>query len=752
MNTVPFYILLVLIVTNWFLHLQIARSNTSVPAGQRVRKARLFKRELILLSCLMALSLLLVLIKAPTIHWMIKLLLAAIALRLLHMNRVCMKVSSTIILDGEAITIIKDGDISDLEEAILAKRIDVNRASPSGSYPLLAAVARNEFEKAELLLSSGADANVTHREKAITALWYAATNGNASMSSLLLQHGADPNIRGNEHASLPLIMSAALGFNEIVKTLLEHGAHIDAKGAPHDVTALAAAAGTGQIGAVKQLLDAGAEPNVFDTNGFSPLHHAVQVSSPSVTVNQPGLMPSSQRDAASIEQNHQAVVELLLARGANPNIQTPEGATPLHLSVLGGDKAISEILLRAGCNPLLVFADGMNDGISAVSLAWQNGDHEFARRLAAFALKRDSDKSRIFMSYRTSDVQFVRFLSEQLIAHHIPVWFDEYEILTSTKERIATQPEAFDRIIAHAAQTASKAICITNSNYAESSYCQREAIALGSHLSPGEILNVTCPEHPELGEIIPVLSETPSVHLGNSPDNLKDMNLLELWQAVSRHIGSDIPSPCLNNSPSETKSFKWQQGVNYTLDLSGWKERATLRKADPENMGMDVPGGSFERQAGSLSLRLTVVAGLYAGEHRERFRTADTRPLYLVAVGKLFEQYLQSSSLKGTDACELVGLHLVRTRDENVHGALTHYDIALSTWFRHYVIIVSNPITEQIKDKIDARWRDRDPNAGSEIEVSLQFSVSNCTFQAFCSIAYLMDRVAESFRMLNDYP
>ena len=748
MNALPFPILLVIIAANWFLHLQIARSNTSVPAGLRVLKARQFKWGLISLSCLMVASLLLVLFMAPNVHWGVKLLLVAIALRLLHMNRVCIKVSNNIILNGKAITIIKDGDIKDLKSAILAKQIDVNKPSRCGSFPLLTAVARNEFEKAELLLSNGANVNVAHREKGITALWYAAALGNTKMISLLFAHGADPDFRGNEHASLPLIMSAALGFDEIVRTLLENNAHINAKGAPHGVTALAAAAGTGQVNVVRQLLAAGAEPNVLDANGLSPLHHAAQASSPSDADGHPGFQ-AAQRDSASITQNHLSVVELLLSRGAEPNIQTPEGATPLHLAVSSGHKTISETLFRGGSNPLLVFNAGMKGGISAVSLAWQSGDRDLARKLSAFALKRDSDKSRIFMSYRTSDVQFVRLLSEQLISHHIPVWFDEYEILTATKERIATRPEEFERIISRAAQTASKAICITNSNYASSSYCQREAIALGSCLSPDQILNVTCPEHSELYDIIPSLSGTPTVHLGKTPDNLKDMDLKELWQAVSRHTGCDILSPGIEDLPANPKSFKWQQGVGYTLDLSGWKECATHRTSSPENIGMDVPGGSFERQAGSLLLRLTVVAGLYAGEHRDRYSAADTRPLYLVAVGKLFEKYLQSSSLKGDDSCELVGLHLVRTRNEDVHGALTHYDIALSTWFRHYVIIVSNPIAEQIKDKIDARWRERDPNAGSEIEVSLQFSASNYTFQEFCGIAYLMDRVAESFRMLN---
>ncbi len=750
MKTVTFLLLLVVVAANWLLHLHIARSNASVPARLRVLKAYQFKWGLILLGCLMVVSLFLMLFMEPNVHWVVKLLLSVFVLRMLYMNIVCVKVSNNIILDGNAITIVKDGDISELNAAIHEKQIDVNNPSRRGGFPLLTAVARNEFEKAKLLLSNGANVNAVHREDGITALSSAVLLGNMNMISLLFERGADPNIRGNNNASLPLTLAAALGFDEVVKTLLEHGVQIDAKGSSQSVTALAVAASAGRVNIVRQLLEAGAEPNVVDANGFSPLHHAVQVSSPSDAVGHPGFQQAEQRDSISIVRDHQTVVELLLSNGADPNRQTPDGATPLHLAVSSGHKAISETLFQAGSNPMLVFNAGMKGGISAISLAWQSGDHDLARKLSTLALRRDSDKPRIFMSYRTSDVQFVRFLSEQLISRHIPVWFDEYEILTAAKERIATKPDEFERIISSAAQTASKAICITNSNYANSFYCQREAITLGSSLPPDQILNVTCPDHSKLYDIIPSLSGTPSVHLGKTPDNMKDMDMGELWQALSLHTGCDIPSISIDDLPSKPKSFNWQQGVNYTLDLSGWKECATLRTSTPENIGMDVSGGSFERQAECLSLRLTIVSGLYAGEHRNRFRTADTRPLYLVAVGKLFEKYLQSSSLKGIDSCKLVGLHLVRTRDEDVHGALTHYDIALSTWFRHYVIIVSNPIIEQIKDKIDARWLKSDPNAGSELEVSLQFSVSNCTFQEFCSIAYLMDRVAESFRMLND--
>ncbi len=756
-------IFLFCMILHFFMHLYIVRTNTTVPVEKKVKMAHVFRAVLIANIGLAVCVVIAGFFIAPEIHWIQRLLMIYLVYIAAQMSWKHIVITNEYISKGLAATIVIEGDKKAIEDAVRSGLIDVNKPDPRGNFPLQIAAVRGEYEKAELLLANGANVNAAQEGDGVTALWHASAHGNTKMISLLLEHEADPNSRGNEQASLPLIISAALGFDEIVRTLLDHGAHIDAKGAPHDVTALAIAARSGHVKVVRQLLESGAEPNVIDAKGLSPLHHATHVSSPPEagvqSGLQPGLQPSSQRDATTIEKDHQTVVALLLARGANPNIQSNDGSTPLHFAVAGGHGAMTEMLLQSGSNPLLAYRADMNDGISAVTLAWHSGHHELARALSAFALRRDSDTNRIFMSYRTTDAQFVRFLSEQLTATGVPVWFDEYDIPTDLKEKIATGGEnEFKHVIAHAVESSTKAICFTNESYASSPYCRDEASTLTSRVPRRHILNITCPEHGQLYEKVPSISGEPTVHLEEGLAKLKDNDLQRLCAAISRHVGAEftLPHETPQDSPP-SQSFKWLHGVRYTLDLGGWAElqpvkpplRSSIMQFLPrQNRGMDVKAGIFRKKVDGHLLTLHVIAGiaLQAGK-RLRFNTAESRPFYLVEVARRFDDYLKSGNIMPKDFGTLVGIHLLHTTDGNAHAAFTHFDTELSQWGRHFVIIVNNPVADKITQELSSRRLDKE-SLGTELEISIQMHVRNCTFKEFCKVAYLGDRVAASFKML----
>jgi ankyrin repeat protein len=89
---------------------------------------------------------------------------------------------------------------------------------------------------------------------------------------------------------------------------------------------------------IRALLDLGADPNYDDLDGFPSLMAALSC--------QPGLGSPGRGDI-------QDVLELLLARGADPNMRGINDYTPLHYVAALGDVATVELLLARGADPTL---------------------------------------------------------------------------------------------------------------------------------------------------------------------------------------------------------------------------------------------------------------------------------------------------------------------------------------------------------------------------------------------------------------
>lgn len=80
---------------------------------------------------------------------------------------------------------------------------------------------------------------------------------------------------------------------------------------------------------------------------------------------------------------HAAVVRLLLAAGADPNLAEGEGITALTVAAEGGHLEVVRLLLEAGADPAYRTWEG-----TAAELASRNGHRETAEAISGARLKR----------------------------------------------------------------------------------------------------------------------------------------------------------------------------------------------------------------------------------------------------------------------------------------------------------------------------------------------------------------------------
>jgi uncharacterized protein len=188
----------------------------------------------------------------------------------------------------------------------------------AGATALYAAAESDRPPVVALLLAKGADATLTARSD-LTPLAAAAYNGNDRIAADLLAHGAKPDA-ADATGKTPIIYAAARGFTPVVRRLLDAG--VDAKRAyGNDLTALMWAAGyedgygeRDALDVVGLLLAAGAPIDAVDNRGRTALMVAA-------------------------ERGHAAVVEALLARGADRTIRDKGGMRATDLATNGDVRA-----------------------------------------------------------------------------------------------------------------------------------------------------------------------------------------------------------------------------------------------------------------------------------------------------------------------------------------------------------------------------------------------------------------------------
>ncbi|MFC5570343.1 ankyrin repeat domain-containing protein [Lysobacter yangpyeongensis] len=202
---------------------------------------------------------------------------------------------------------------------LLERGADPFAPSPAGDPPLALAVRLGWSRLVDRLLAIGVslDSRDSH---GMSALHLAAALGREAMLKKLVAHGAAPDLLAAD-GQTPLGVALSSGRRDLADWLDWRGWPLPRR--PLRAQDVPAAAIVGDADAVRRLLDLGLPVDAADSQGCSALLRAAG-------------------------GGHRAVVDLLLARGADPQLAANSGATPLSAAVSMRHVEVVDRLIAAG--------------------------------------------------------------------------------------------------------------------------------------------------------------------------------------------------------------------------------------------------------------------------------------------------------------------------------------------------------------------------------------------------------------------
>ena len=277
--------------------------------------------------------------------------------------------------------------------ALLDAGANAAEANEIGTTVLMTAAASGNGDAVAVLIDKGADVNATDVTNGQTALMFAASMNRAAAIGVLIEHGADPDVTtnvsevsspgrgGRGGSTLPVGGLTALHFAardgqiDALRELLAGGANVNIVSPANQTPPLTEAIINANLDIAKLLLDNGADLNAMNADGLTPLYAVVDIRwrnntwypQPDVSEQNTDyldLMTDLLDGGADVDarldkrlwyrtfryggdwvdpagatafwraaQAHDlAAMRLLSARGANPNIGSTEGITPLMVA------------------------------------------------------------------------------------------------------------------------------------------------------------------------------------------------------------------------------------------------------------------------------------------------------------------------------------------------------------------------------------------------------------------------------------
>jgi ankyrin repeat protein len=261
-----------------------------------------------------------------------------------------------------------------------------------GLTPLLYAVRQGHFEATAVLLENGAAINELSADKT-TPLMMAVINGHFDLAIELLQRGADPKIATvaggtplyravdvqwapKSFYPQPSVKQEKTSYLDLMKALLARGANPNARLAkqlwytgygfelegvePAGATPFWRASEVGDLDAMKLLVSAGADPNIPTLEGVTPL---LVAAGDGFHGNDAVTVPAGRMPAVRylVEESHADVNAVDDKGGQSTSIlhTNTRVYTPLHGAAARGDNEMVRYLVSKGARVDLVGKNGV---------------------------------------------------------------------------------------------------------------------------------------------------------------------------------------------------------------------------------------------------------------------------------------------------------------------------------------------------------------------------------------------------------
>ncbi len=280
----------------------------------------------------------------------------------------------------------------DAVRTLLRQGADVNAAQGDGMTALHWAAMNGDADLVSMLLYAGANVRATTRLGGYTPLHLASRTANPAVISRLIEGGADTKIRTSTGAT-PLMLAAETGSVDAVKALLDKGADPNAKESAYGQTALMFAAARDRADVVSMLVTHGADTAIAST--FVDLK-ALSVEPPTARINNSqdplaGEKPDGEKPAAGkgdvkkpARKKEPEIPGVTRPFRYNELIGAQGGLTALHLAARQGAMSSAQALVAAGAK---VNQLSPADRTSPLLIATINGHFD----LAVYLLEHGAD-------------------------------------------------------------------------------------------------------------------------------------------------------------------------------------------------------------------------------------------------------------------------------------------------------------------------------------------------------------------------
>jgi ankyrin repeat protein/tetratricopeptide (TPR) repeat protein len=252
--------------------------------------------------------------------------------------------------------------IKDSPDLINALNVEVTKVRsgelmlPRNGTLLHKAASLGQLRVVTFLLDHGAD--IGARDQSLsqnTPLHWAAVNGHRAMVELLLSRKADPNAMSIPDGSTPLLLATKKSFRSVCEALLARGANANLPDSASEAP-LDAAASRGDEAIVRLLLDKGAEVNRKSKSGTTPLHRTSSTNIARLLLERGAEVNAQDEQGRSplfgaAERDQRELLQFLLAQEADAKLPNKIGWTPLHAAANAGAASVITLLIQNGADP-----------------------------------------------------------------------------------------------------------------------------------------------------------------------------------------------------------------------------------------------------------------------------------------------------------------------------------------------------------------------------------------------------------------